>query len=101
MPVDPSKHALQSLVSPVQMYPLGKAEAEHHIILRCLGLHQLISIQHVVTLRERSTAALRAMAPHIHSAASLCSPWPKSSSIPSVSLFLHAIGGTPNKKKPG
>lgn len=53
MPVDPAKHALQSLISPVQMHPLGEAEAEHHVILRCLGLHQLISIQHIITLRAR------------------------------------------------
>ena len=53
MPVDSAKHALQPLVSPVEMHPLGEAEAEHHIILGFLGLHQLISIQHVVTLRAR------------------------------------------------
>lgn len=52
--IDPAKHALQPLVSPVEMHPLGEAEAEHHIILRFLGLHQLISIQHIVTLRVKS-----------------------------------------------
>lgn len=53
MPINPAKHALQSLVSPVEMHPLGEAEAEHHIILGFLGLHQLVSIQHIVTLRAR------------------------------------------------
>lgn len=53
MPINPAKHALQPLVSPVEMHPLGEAEAEHHIILGFLGLHQFVSIQHIVTLRAR------------------------------------------------
>lgn len=51
--VDPAEHALQPLVTPVQVHPLGEAEAEHHIILRSLSIHQLVSVQDIVTLRAR------------------------------------------------
>lgn len=50
VPVDPAEHSLQPLITPVQVHPLGEAEAEHHIILRSLGIHQLISVQDIVTL---------------------------------------------------
>lgn len=50
MPVDPAEHSLQPVITPVQVHPLGEAEAEHHIILRSLGIHQLISVQDIVTL---------------------------------------------------
>lgn len=53
MPVDPAEHSLQPLITPVQVHPLGEAEAEHHIILRSLGIHQLISVQDIVTLWAR------------------------------------------------
>lgn len=56
MPVDPAEHSLQPLITPVQVHPLGEAEAEHHIILRSLGIHQLISVQDIVT-RRRGTGA--------------------------------------------
>lgn len=53
MSVDPAEHSLQPLISPVQVHPLGEAEAEHHIILWALGIHQLISVQDIVTLWAR------------------------------------------------
>lgn len=53
MSVDPAEHSLQPLITPVQVHPLGETEAEHHIILRPLGIHQLISVQDIVTLRAR------------------------------------------------
>ena len=59
MPVDLAKHALQPLVSPVETHPPVEAEAEHHILCECLGLHQLISIQHKVACPGKFSAELK------------------------------------------
>lgn len=59
MSVDPAEHPLQPLISPVQVHPFGEAEAEHHVILWPLGVHQLISVQDIVTLWARGGKGVR------------------------------------------
>lgn len=50
------EEALQATVSPVQVDPLGNAEAQDDVILWPLGQQQNITLQDIVPLRRRGRA---------------------------------------------
>lgn len=120
VPVDAAEHSLQPLITPVQVHPLGEAEAQHHIILRSLGIHQLISVQDIVTLWatrgqgcQKGGEALAPQPPtdsESYTQPLFCPWWPPSEALPeSASFQPHALilpflfGSKPNKlkRKPG
>lgn len=76
--VDALEEALQPLISPVEVNPLGEAEAQDDVVFWLLSFQQLISFQHIVALwkgRENLSGCPRKKDPP------LWSPAPPSSYI--------------------
>ena len=53
MSVDSLEEPLEASVSPVQVNPLGNAQAKDYVILRPLSQKQIITLQYVIGLKER------------------------------------------------
>lgn len=53
MSVDSLKEAFEAAVPPVQVNPLGDAQAQDDVVLLSLSQQEAIVLQHIIGLRER------------------------------------------------